>query len=144
MYSKLNDYKMLTDSVILNSVKFKPLFGNKAEQKLQATLKVIKSETTTASDSEIRTAVLSEMNSYFSIDNWNFGDSFFFTELAAYIHQQNPTILSSVVIMPVSGEAHFGDLFEIRSDSDELFISCARVSDVEIVTNLNPAELRLQ
>jgi hypothetical protein len=29
-YSKVQDYKMLTDNVILNSVVFKPLFGPKA------------------------------------------------------------------------------------------------------------------
>ena len=56
-YGKIDDYKMLTDSVIMNSVRFKPLFGSKADPALRATIKVVKSSTTTASDSEIRSAV---------------------------------------------------------------------------------------
>ena len=66
-YSKIQDFKMLSDSVILNSVTFKPLFGAKADPALRATIKVIKDSTTNASDSEIRSAVLSAMNSYFNI-----------------------------------------------------------------------------
>ena len=78
-YGKIQDYKMLSDSVILNSVTFKPLFGAKADASLRATIKVIKSSNTNASNSEIRSAVLAAMDSYFSINFWNFGDTFFFS-----------------------------------------------------------------
>jgi hypothetical protein len=71
-YGQLNNYKMLTDSVVLNSVVFKPLFGPKATAALRATIKVIKASNTNASDSEIRSAVLTAMNAYFDINNWNF------------------------------------------------------------------------
>ena len=87
-YSKIQDFKMLSDSVILNSVTFKPLFGAKADPALRATIKVIKSSTTNASDSEIRSAVLAAMDTYFSINYWNFGDTFFFSELSAYLHEK--------------------------------------------------------
>jgi len=81
-YPLVQDYKMLSDSVILNSVTFKPLFGEKADESLRATIKVVKSQTTNASNSEIRSSVLAAMDSYFDINNWNFGDTFFFSELS--------------------------------------------------------------
>ena len=58
---------MLSDSVILNSVTFKPLFGAKADQSLRATIKVVKAQSTNASNSEIRSSVLAKMDSYFNI-----------------------------------------------------------------------------
>lgn len=142
-YSKVNDYKMLSDSVILNSVRFKPLFGNKADPKLQSTIKVIKSSGTTASDSEIRSAVLTEMNNYFSIDNWNFGDTFFFTELSAYIHSALGDLVSSVVLVPNDPTMKFGDLYEIRCAPYEIFVNAAQATDVIVISALTPAELQV-
>jgi hypothetical protein len=141
-FSKINDYKMLSDSVILNSVKFKPLFGNKAAPALRGTIKVIKSTGTTASDSEIRTSVLNVMNSYFSIDVWDFGDTFYFSELAAYIHNQIGNLVSSVVLVPNDPDAKFGDLYEIRSMPYELFVNAALATDIVVIAALTPEELQ--
>ena len=52
-YPDIQNYKMLTDAVVLNSVVFKPLFGPKADANLRATIKVIKNQNTNASNSEI-------------------------------------------------------------------------------------------
>ncbi len=142
-YSKVNDYKMLSDSVILNSVRFKPLFGDKADPKLQATIKVIKSTSTTVSDSEIRSAVLGEINNYFSIDNWDFGDTFFFTELSAYIHSTLGDIVSSVVLVPNDPTMKFGDLYEIRCAPFEIFMNAAQATDIIVISALTPAELQI-
>lgn len=142
-YSGINNYKMLTDSVILNSVKFKPLFGSKAEPRLRSTIKVIKSSATTASDSEIRTAVLSEMNTYFSIDNWNFGDTFYFTELSAYLHSKIGDLVNSVVLVPNDPTLAFGDLYEIRSAPYEIFVNAAQATDIMVIAALTPAELQI-
>lgn len=141
-YSKVNDYKMLSDSVIFNSVKFKPLFGSKAEPKLRATLKVIKSSLTTASDSEIRSSVLTNMNTYFSIDNWSFGDTFYFSELSAYLHSQIGDLISSVVLVPNDPSLTFGDLYEIRCAPFEVFVNGAQAADVVVIAALTPNELK--
>jgi len=143
-YSKINDYKMLTDSVILNSVKFKTLFGNKAEPQLRATIKVIKSSATTASDSEIRTAVLGEMNNYFSLDNWDFGDTFYFSELSAYLHNKIGDLVNSVVIVPNDPNLTFGDLYEIHSAPYEIFVNGAQATDIMVITALSPSELQIR
>jgi hypothetical protein len=141
-YYKVNEYKMLSDSLVVNSAKFKPLFGDKAPPELQATIKVIKSSTTTASDNEIRSAVLTEINNYFSIDNWDFGDTFYFSELAAYLHNQIGDLISSAVLVPNDPQLSFGDLYEIHSTPYEIFASAAQGSDIVVIAALTPAELQ--
>ena len=143
LYGKLDEYKMISDSMVLNSVRFKPLFGHKAEQQLQATIKVIRSTTTTASDSEIRSRVLEAMNNYFSIDNWDFGDTFYFSELSAYLHSQIGDLVNSIVLVPNDPEMQFGDLYEIRSAPYEIFVNAAQATDIVVISALTPKELQI-
>ena len=141
-YQGLNDYKMLSDNIVLNSVTFKPLFGAKASQQLRATIKVIRAQNSTASTSEIKSAVIAEMNNYFSIDKWNFGDTFYFSELAAYLHKQLGTIISSVVLVPLDIQKSFGDLYEIRSQPNEIFVNAATISNIDVIEALTSTNLR--
>ena len=143
-YSKVQDYKMLSDSVILNSVTFKPLFGNKADPALRATIKVIKAQKTDASDSEIRSATLTAMNTYFDINNWNFGDTFYFSELSAYLHDQVGELISSVVLVPNDPTMSFGDLYEIKSSPYEIFVNGATASNIVVIAALTPVELQIR
>ena len=142
-YSQIQDYKMLTDSAILNSVVFKPLFGPKAASALRGTIKVIKNSSTNASDSEIRSAVLTQMNNYFNINNWNFGDTFYFSELSAYIHTNIGDLVSSCVLVPNDPTLHFGDLYEIKCLPYEIFVNAATSNDVIVIAALTPAELQI-
>ena len=141
-YQGLQDYKMLSDNVIVNSVVFKPLFGAKAAQELRATIKVIRAQNSTASTSEIKSSVLAEMNNYFSIDKWNFGDTFYFSELAAYLHRQLGTIISSVVLVPLDQQKYFGDLYEIRSQPNEIFANGATINNIDVIEALTSTNLR--
>jgi hypothetical protein len=141
-YAGLQNYKMISDNMILNSVEFKPLFGAKASEELRATIKVIKSAQSTASVSEIKNLVVSNMDAYFSIDKWDFGDTFYFSELAAYIHAQIGDIVSSVVIVPLNQQKYFGDLYEIRSAPNQIFVNAATVNDVEVITALTSTNIR--
>jgi hypothetical protein len=143
-YGQIDDYKMLTDSVILNSVRFVPLFGSKAANQLQGTVKVIKSPASNASDSEIRSAVLSAMNSYFNINNWSFGDTFYFSELSAYLHAQLGDLVSSVVLVPNDPTMSFGDLYEIKSAPFEIFVNGATANDVVVIAALTPVQLQIR
>jgi hypothetical protein len=142
-YGQLNDYKMISDSVILNSVRFKPLFGSKAEPQLRATIKVIRSSTTTASDSEIRSKVIEVMNNYFSIENWDFGDIFYFSELSAYLHSQIGDLINSAVLVPTDTSLQFGDLYEIRSAPYEIFVNAAQATDIVVISALTPMQLQI-
>jgi hypothetical protein len=141
-YQGLDDYKMISDNIVVNSVMFKPLFGPKAAQELRATIKVIRAQNSTASTSEIKSGVLAEMNAYFSIDKWNFGDTFYFSELAAYLHRQLGTIISSVVLVPLDQQKSFGDLYEIRSQPNEIFVNGATIDNIDVIEALTSTNLR--
>jgi hypothetical protein len=123
---------------------FKPLFGPKADPKLRATIKVIRSSLTNASNSEIRSAVLTEMNNYFNINNWNFGDTFYFSELSAYLHSSIGDLLSSVVLVPNDPTMTFGDLYEIKCLPYEIFVNAATANDVLVIAALTPTELQVR
>jgi hypothetical protein len=141
-YQGLNEYKMLSDNIILNSVVFKPLFGPKAAKQLQATIKVIRAQNSTASTSEIQSSVLAAMNEYFSIDKWSFGDTFYFSELAAYLHRYLGTIISSVVLVPLDTQKYFGDMYEVRAEPSEIFVNGATIDNIVVIDALTSTNLR--
>ena len=141
-YQGLQNYKMISDNMILNSVDFQPLFGQKAEPALRATIKVIRAYGSTASTSTIKNLVISNMNAYFNLDTWNFGDTFYFSELAAYIHQNIADVVSSVVLVPLDPQKSFGDLYEIRSAPNQIFVNGATVNDIEVITALTSTNLQ--
>ena len=101
----------------------------------------MKNPGTNISNAVIKTRVVAAINEYFALDNWDFGDSFYFTELAAYIHQQLAPDLLTVVIVPNQSGQTFGSLFQISSATDEIFISGATVDDVSIISALGANQL---
>ena len=138
---QLNKLKSLSDQIIYHPVKYKILFGNNSEDKLQATFKVVKNSKTNVTDAVIKTRVISAINEFFALDNWDFGDSFYFTELSAYVHNKLAPDLLTVVIVPNQSGQSFGSLFQIDSSADEIFISGATVDDVSIITALGANQL---
>jgi hypothetical protein len=141
-YQELLDYKMISDNIVLNSVVFKPLFGDKAAPELRATIKVIRAQGSTVSTSKIKSSVVAAMNDYFSIDKWNFGDTFYFSELSAFLHRTLGSIISSVVLVPLNRQKAFGDLYEIRSAPDEIFANGATIDNVDVIDALTSSNLR--
>jgi len=141
-YNGLQQYKMISDNVILNSVVFKPLFGVKSPAELRATLKVIRSSNSVVSVSEIKSRMVAALNEYFTIDKWDFGLTFYFSELAAYLHKELGDIISTVVLVPQDPLKSFGDLYEIRSQPNEIFVNAATVTDIEVIDALTSSELR--
>jgi hypothetical protein len=136
-YQSLQDSKMLSDNIVLNSALFKPLFGNKASSGLRADISVVKVFGTTVSNSEIKSSVVSAINDYFDIEHWSFGDTFYFSELSAYLHEKLGDIVSSVVLVSKDPNKKFGDLYEIKSTSSEIFVNAATVDNVNIITTLS-------
>ena len=76
------------------------------------------------------------INDYFALDNWDFGDTFYFSELSGYLHSKLGSDLSSIVLVPTSQNSKFGDLYEIRSQPDEILISAATVENIQIVSGV--------
>jgi hypothetical protein len=143
-YQMLEEYKSVSDAIIYNSAKFKPLFGNKARPELQATFKVIKNPNITLSDTEIRSQVLAYINAFFASDNWDFGETFYFTELATYIQQGMAPNITSIIIVPNSNNQVYGSLQQISSEPDEILISVATVQNIEVISAITAAQLNLQ
>ena len=140
-YGELDQYKMISDTVIYNSVKFKPLFGKRADVSLRGVIKVVKSPSTTASDGEIRSRVLSTINEYFYIDNWDFGETFYFSDMSSYVHHSVHGLISSIVVVALDKNKKFGSLYEIQAEPNEIFVSGVTPSDIVVISELSPAEL---
>jgi len=140
-YSTLNEYKTVSDSIIFNPAKFKPLFGAKADPALQARFQVVKNASMGITDNEIKSQIITAINNYFDVSNWDFGDTFYFSELAAYLHTTLVPNISSIVIIPVSGV--FGQYFQINSEPWEIITSAATVNDIDVVTAVTAAQLNI-
>jgi hypothetical protein len=92
--------------------------------------------------SEIKSRMVAAVNEYFTIDKWDFGLTFFFSELAAYLHKELGDIISTVVLVPQDPLKSFGDLYEIRCQPNEIFVNAATVNDIEVIDALTSSELR--
>jgi len=135
-YSQLLTLKMISDEMILNSGTYKPLFGSKAANALQATFQIVKNPSSTISDNELKSLLVEQINNYFALENWDFGKTFYFSELSAYLHSKLGSYLSSVILIPTSPNSTFGNLYEIRSQPNEILISSATVDNVQVVNGV--------
>jgi hypothetical protein len=140
-YNDLDEYKMTSDTIIFNTARYKPIFGADAAPSLRAVFKVVKNQNTLASDAEVRSSLISAVNTYFAIENWDFGETFYFSEMVAYLHQRLATIASSIVIVPAQLSQKYGELQQINAEPDEILISTARVEDVTIISSITAVQL---
>jgi len=142
-FQDFEQYKMFSDQLVWRPVKYKYLFGSQARPEVQAQFKIVRLPNTSLSDGEIRSRVIQAINDYFDVNKWEFGETFYYTELAAYLHIRLAAAISSVVIVPLADNGKFGELFEVRCDTDEVFISTAQVEDVVIIDGNTMANLRI-
>jgi len=140
-YNSLDNSKTISDSIVYNPAQFKPLFGAKADPSLQATFQVVINPAVNITANEMKTQVIDAINNYFDISNWDFGDTFYFSELAAYLHSVLAPNLASIVIVPSSTDLIFGNYFQINSEPWEILTNAATVNDVQIVSSLTAAQL---
>jgi hypothetical protein len=141
---KINQIKSISDEIIYHPVKYKSLFGKSSDLDMQAIFKVVKNPEQTISDNEVKSRVVSSINKYFALDNWDFGETFYFSELSAFVMKELSPFVSSIVIVPRSAASNFGSLFEIKSEADEIFISDASVDEVEIISANTADRLKSQ
>jgi len=142
-FDSLNDQRSISDTIIFNSAIFKPIFGKKADSSLQAIFKVVKNPSIATSDNDIKSSVINAINNYFDISNWDFGETFYFSELSAYLHQVLTPNIASIVIVPANANVSFGNLYQINADPYEIIISAATVENVEIITSISASQLNM-
>jgi hypothetical protein len=102
---------------------------------------VVKNSSTNVTNAVIKTRVIQAINEFFALNNFDFGDTFYFTELATYIHNELAPDLLTVVIVPNQQEQAFGSLFQISGAADQIFISGATVDDVVIIDAIGANQL---
>jgi hypothetical protein len=140
-FGSIEDLKTISDSIIYNSAKFKPLFGNKAESALRATFKVVKNPNVNISDNDVKSQVISAINTYFDINNWDFGETFYFSELSAYLHTALTPNVSSIIIVPLTGVGSFGQLYQINAEPNEIVVSAATVDNVQVISAITAGQI---
>jgi hypothetical protein len=143
-FEQFEEFRMFSDQIVWRPARYKFLFGNGADDQLKGKFKVVKLPNSSLSDGEIQSQVIRTINNYFDVSLWDFGETFYYTELAGYLHQQLAGVIASVVFVPTFASSNFGDGFEVRCRSDEIFISTAQVSDVQIITSNTAANLRIR
>jgi len=139
----LGEIKSISDEIIYHPVNYKVLFGATAEYALQAQFKIVKNPNKTINDNDLKVRVVSAINDFFDVANWDFGDRFYLGELITYITNAVTPDLSNLVIVPRQPTQSFGSLFEIQSSTDEIFVSGATVDDIVIVTSISASEIRV-
>lgn len=138
---KVNDKAAIADHVSYIPAKFKFLFGSYADEKNQAVFKVVKKGGTSYTDSEIKSKVAEKVNEYFDLNKWDFGETFYFSELAAYLHMSLSDYIASVVISPKYSTYDFRDMLSITSEPNEIFMSIVSSANVKIIDKLTNEDL---
>lgn len=128
--------KAMSDSIIYRPCTYLPLFGSKSKAEHRAKFRIIKTPGTQFTDNEIKNKVVDAMAVYFDPGNWDFGETFYFTELAAHIHKELSGVISSFVIVPLGTDTSFGDLFQITPLKGELLIPDVGISDIDIIDSI--------
>jgi hypothetical protein len=142
--SALSSIKSISDDIIYHPVKYKILFGAKADPALQAIFKVVKNQNLSINDNDLKVRIISAIDNFFDINNWDFGDRFYMGELTTYILNTVAPDLANIVIIPRQSSQAFGSLFEIQSSPDEILISAATVDDIEIVSAITASEIGIR
>lgn len=138
---KLEPIKSISDTLVYHPANYKVLFGTNATLNLQATFKAVRNPARITSDNDLKTRILTAINEFFSLDNWDFGQSFNFTELSTYVlNQLTPDVLNFIIV-PKNSSLPFGSLFEISCQSNEILVSGATTEDIEIIDSVTASEI---
>jgi hypothetical protein len=141
-YAYLNNYRMTDDSLIFHPINYHPLFGSVAEAAHQGTFLAIRSAGSTLSTNDLILRIINAIDVFFKASNWDLGESFYLTELIAFVHRTVAPDLQSIVLVANDGSP-FGDMFQIRCAQDELFISVAQPADIQIVSSFTNDNLQI-
>lgn len=138
----LNKIKSISDEIIYHPVKYKVLFGSKASIDLQGSFKVVKNPEVVISDNDIKSKVLSAVNEFFALENWDFGDNFYFSELSTYVMNRLAPNITNFIIVPKQAGLSFGSLYEIKAEKDQIFINGGTVDDIEIISAITASRIK--
>jgi hypothetical protein len=139
--NSLESIKSISDQIIYQPASYKLLFGPTADLNLQATFKAVQNPTSTLSSHDITTKILDAINTFFALENWNFGQSFYFSELSTYVMNLLTPDITNFIVVPVNPKIGFGSFYEIACQSNEIFISSASASDIQVIPAITASQL---
>lgn len=139
---QLNTVKAISDEIVFHPAKYKLLFGKGADESLQAKFYIVKNNASVVNDNDIKSRVILAINRYFSLDNWDFGDTFNFGELSAYVIKELSPDIVNFLIVPTAPEKYFGSLFQVFCQPDEIFLSTATVNELSVIYTVTAGLLK--
>jgi hypothetical protein len=133
--------KSISDQIVYQPVTYRVLFGNTADLSLQAIFKAVQNPTSTASSNSITSRILDAINTFFALQNWDFGQSFYFSELSTYVMNIMTPDITNFIIVPLSSNNGFGSLYEVACQSNEIFISGATTQNIQVISAITASQL---
>jgi hypothetical protein len=137
----LEPIKAISDQIIYQPVRYKVLFGNKAVRNLQATFKAVRNPARTTSENELKTKILVAIENFFNLENWDFGQTFYFSELSTYVMNSLTPDITNFILVP-KADVPFGSLYEIACQTNEIFVNGASIDDIEIIDAITSSQIR--
>jgi hypothetical protein len=137
----LDPIKSISDELVFQPAVYKVLFGSKADPALQGTFKAVQNLGISNSTNNLKTRILAAIENFFALTNWNFGDTFNFSELSTYVMNIMTPDITNFIIVPNNSNNKFGSLYEIHSQSNEILINGATVADIEIISAITASQL---
>ena len=131
--------KTISDEIIFHHATYVILFGSNADTALQATFKAVQSSSSTKSSNALTTEILTAINNFFTLENWDFGQSFHFSELSTYVMNIMTPDITNFIIVPKHN--NFGGLYEITCQSNQIFINGATAADIQIISAITASQL---
>ncbi len=141
-YGYFNSDRMTDDALIFHPITYLPLFGSVANPDYQGTFLAIKTIGSILSANDLVLRIIHAIDVFFQASNQDLGGIFYLSELTAFVHRACAPDLQSIVLVANDGSA-FGALFQIRSASDQLFISVAQPADIKIVSSYTTDNLQI-
>ena len=140
-YVNILSKAMMSDSVIMKSGNIKILFGSKSSEELQAMFYVVRNPVTKKTDNAIKREITEAVKTFFSVDNIEFGKTFFFSELEAHV-MTSVNDISAFALVPTYDGFKYGDLQQILAREDEILYGHIESSDIAIVPSITPYILK--
>ncbi|MGI0077473.1 MAG: hypothetical protein ACREAU_08740, partial [Nitrosopumilaceae archaeon] len=105
--------------------------------------KVIRPSTLrTLTDNQVKVRIVEVIKNFLDINGWEFGETFYFSELVAAVHLDLGTEIDSIALVPLFQNTQFGDLFQIPAREDEILFADVTTDDIEIVSGYTPENIR--
>jgi hypothetical protein len=127
-YRELLQNKMVSDTVVMHSGRIKFILGQKSDPEDRVVVKVTKSPVARLTNSQIALEIMNVVTRFFDIQNWDFGQTFYTTQLIGLIHQRLATEIVSVAFMKLSDTTKHVD--QIECGMDEILQSCLQIGDI--------------